>query len=195
MRHSLPTRLLHLLLATAILAQLATSQLMRTPRPGRVRTPLESAGFAVHEWVGLAAMAILLAFWLWLTLRRLGTAPGQLFPWFSRTRLLELRQDALRYLQAARRLSLPEPEQGEAVAAVLHGLGLLIALAMATTGTLGWLSWDQAAGMDGFARAVFEVHGTLANLMWAYVIAHVGAAILHELLGHRLLRRMSPFTP
>jgi len=86
-RHSLTTRLLHLLLAAAILCQLADSQLMRVPRPGRP-TPvgLEAAAFSVHEYVGLASLAIVVLFWLWLLLRRAETDPGALFPWLSARR-------------------------------------------------------------------------------------------------------------
>ncbi|MFL5337060.1 MAG: cytochrome b/b6 domain-containing protein [Geminicoccaceae bacterium] len=192
MRHAFTTRLLHLLLAGGIVLQLADSQLMRVPRPGRELTALQGSAFAVHQWVGLAMAVVIVLFWLWLTLRRVGTAPGQLFPWFSARRLRAVRTDLAGYARAATRLSLPDPETSGALAGALHGLGLLIALAMAPTGTIGWLAWDQSAAMSSFAPGVFEVHGAIANLMWAYVIAHVGATVLHELVGHRLLRRMAP---
>ena len=96
------------------------------------------------------------------------------------------------YLTRHGSLTLPDPERSEAMASALHGLGLLIALAMAATGTLGWLTWDQSGPMGSFTHTVFDLHGVIANLMWAYLVAHVGAAVLHELVGHRLLRRMSP---
>ena len=57
---------------------------------------------------------------------------------------------------------------------------------------VGWLTWDQTVPMRPFTHDLFEVHGTIANLLWGYVILHVGTAVLHELFGHRLLRRMSP---
>jgi cytochrome b561 len=47
--------------------------------------------------------------------------------------------------------------------------------------------------MPPVTHSLFDVHSTLANLVWGYVIVHVGAAVLHELLGHRLLRRMAPW--
>ena len=70
--------------------------------------------------------------------------------------------------------------------------GLVVALLMATTGTIGYLLWAKGTAMTGLARAAFQVHVTLANVMWGYVIVHVGATLLHELLGHRVLRQMSP---
>ena len=63
---------------------------------------------------------------------------------------------------------------------------------MAATGTIGYFTWTKGTAMIGLAAAAFEVHGTLANVMWGYLIVHVGAALLHELLGHRMLYRMSP---
>lgn len=191
-KHSFLTRALHGLLAVAILAQLATAQIMQVPRPNRPATPLGASAFDLHELVGLAAMAIVLAFWAWLSLRRLGTEPGRLFPWFSGPRLRELGADIRLHLEAARRLTLPDPEASGALAGAFHGLGLLVALTMAATGTVGWLTWEEGQAMGSFTHSVFEVHEVVANLLWAYVIGHVGMTVVHELLGHRLLRRMSP---
>jgi cytochrome b561 len=192
MRHALTTRLLHLLLAIAVLMQLFDTQLMGVPRPGRVLGSMQLRAFGLHEYVGLAAMAIVGLFWLSLAVRRVGTAPGRLFPWFSAAHRAELWADVKLHLEAARKFALPNPEHSESLAAATHGLGLVIALAMAATGTVGWLTWDQAAGMRPFTHTLFEAHGAVANLLWAYFIVHVGAAVLHEFLGHRLLQRMNP---
>lgn len=93
---------------------------------------------------------------------------------------------------AAMRLALPDPAGSHALASALHGLGLVIVQVMAGTGTLGWLIWDQAAGMTPFTRNLFEVHETVANLLWTYLVLHAGVTLLHELMGHRLLHRMRP---
>ena len=53
--------------------------------------------------------------------------------------------------------------------------------------------WEQFAVM-AFAQVpgglVLQIHKVLANLMWAYVIAHAGIALLHQAQGHDVLRRM-----
>ena len=192
MKHSLVTRLLHLLVAAAIVLQLADSQLMRVPRPGRSSTGTEAAAFTLHEYVGLASMAIVALFWLWMLMRRRGTGPGLLFPWFSRRRLAGLRDDILLHVRCATRLMLPDPEHSLALSSAIQGVGLVLALLMATTGTIGYCLWTEGTAMSGLTAVVFDVHGTLANVVWAYVIVHVGAALLHELLGRRLLYQMSP---
>jgi len=130
--------------------------------------------------------------WIWLTVRRVGTSPSRLFPWFSALRRRELWADIVLHIQAARRLAIPDPERSESLASAVHGLGLLIVLIMAATGTVGWLSWDGMSAMSDFTHNLFEIHGLVANLVWAYVIVHVGIAVLHDLVGHRLLRRMNP---
>jgi hypothetical protein len=68
--------MLHVLVSTAIVLQLADSQLIRVPRPGGSRTGIEAAAFALHEYVGLASLAIIALFWFWMLVRRRGPASG-----------------------------------------------------------------------------------------------------------------------
>ena len=193
MRHSLTTRLLHFLLAAAILCQLADSQLMRIPRPGRTLSGTEATAFSVHQYVGLASLAIVVLFWLWLLVRRAETDAGALFPWFSARRLGLLRTDIVEHLRCAARLRLPDPDRSPALAPMIQGLGLVVVLLMAATGTYGYLTWTPGAAMPPATRNLFEAHSILSKVVWGYVIVHVGAAVLHELLGHRLFRRMVPW--
>ena len=64
MKHIFTTRLLHLLVAAAVLVQLADTQFMRVPRPGRELTGTEATAFGIHEYVGLAAMVVVTLFWI-----------------------------------------------------------------------------------------------------------------------------------
>jgi cytochrome b561 len=192
MKHSLVTRVLHVLVAAAIVLQLANSQLMRVPRPGRSWTGTEAAAFTLHEYAGLASMAIIALFWLWMLVRRRETSLGLLFPWFSRQRLAGLREDVEQHVRCALRLALPEPEHSIALSSAVQGVGLVLALVVAATGTVGYFVWTKGTAMTGLAYVAFWVHGTLANVIWGYLAVHVGAAVLHELLGHRILYQMSP---
>ena len=63
---------------------------------------------------------------------------------------------------------------------------------MAATGTIGYLGWTPGTAMTGISWVAFEIHGTLANVLWGYLAVHVGAVLLHELVGHRVLRQMAP---
>lgn len=171
------TRLLHVLLAAAIVAQLGLSLGMEAPGRGRPGDSL----FEIHEKVGLAAMAVLVAFWGWSLIRRRETRFSMLFPWFDGGRLRAFRDDLVAHARALRGGTVPLTE-GKPFASAIHGLGLLIATLMATTGALGYFVPQ--------ARFLLEVHETAAPLMWAYLIGHAGIAVVHQLKGDALITRM-----
>jgi cytochrome b561 len=154
---------------------------------------VEAAAFSLHKYVGLASLAVVVLFWLWLAVRRAETDPGALFPWLSGRRLALLRDDITEHLRCAARLRLPDPDRSPALAPMIQGLGLVVMLLMAATGTYGYLAWTPGTPMSPAIRTLFDVHSILSKLVWGYVIVHVGATVLHELLGHRLLRRMAPW--
>lgn len=191
MRHSLTTRILHLLVAAAIVIQLANSQLMRVPHPGREISPIGAAGYWLHEYVGLASMVVIGLFWLWLPLRRGETSLALLFPWFSAARRADFFADIVAHLRAAMRLTLPHPEETGALSAAIQGGGLVAVLYMAVSGTVAYFVWTPGTAMTGGVHLLLESHALMSKLVWGYIIVHVGAAVLHELLGQRILYRMS----
>lgn len=176
---SLVTKLLHVCVAGAVIVQLASSRLMITPRPSR---PPNTA-FEVHEWVGILTLLVVLAFWAWTLMRTGERSFVTLFPWFSPHRLRRVWLDFVAHLHAARRLRFPDGE-GRPFASAMHGLGLQVILVMAASGTLLW------GGPAGWRPSVRAVHEFFANLAWAYLMAHVTLALLHETAGHGLLRTM-----
>lgn len=185
-RHPATTRALHAALAITILVQLGTSQVM----PG----PDEAAGasiFQVHQYSGLAAAALAFVFWLTILFRRNGSEIGAMLPWASPARLRALIADIRLHLGALMRLRLPPYAQDSALASAVHGLGLLLITVMAGSG----LAYYAIVGLglhspepDGML--VMQVHFLFANLVWVYLIAHAGLALLHQVLGHRALSRM-----
>ena len=186
-RHNRSTRLLHAGLALAILTQLLTSLAMQGPDDVQAGDLL----FQVHRYSGLAAL--LLAFGLWLTilLRSRGTEIGALIPWFSRRRLALLWQDAKVHGGAALTLRLPEHDPQAALPAAVHGLGLLLISAMAASGATYFVQVAvglHSAEPDGMIAVT--VHLALANLVWAYLIAHAGFALLHHMLRSMSLSTM-----
>ena len=176
---SLLTKLLHGALLCSVLFQLIGStwiEIPETTQPGNFFCEL-------HQIVGLVTLALVTAFWVWMIARRRETPIAALFPWASRTRLVALRGDMLRHCHCIRRLQIPPARDDGPVASAVHGLGLLAALAMASTGA--WLfTQDVPSGW------VLEVHKLVSNLMWAYVVGHAGLAVLHQLAGHQVLQRM-----
>ena len=187
MRHSLITKSLHALLAVAILFQLFVSLAMEEPHPPR--RPIETP-FVLHQWIGVATLAILLLFWLWALARRGEAGAGAFFPWFSSARRRAILADIRAYGAALRRLEVPDAAVHTALANAVHGLGLLLATYLAATGAAVFWQMDATGRMTGLGRAMAEMHGALANLMWVYLIGHAGVALLHQAWGAGVLRRM-----
>lgn len=173
------TRLLHAALLLAVLWQLIGSNFIE---PARVGQPANLM-FELYEIGGLATLGLVVAFWLWSLVRRRETPFAALFPWLSSTRLQAVGADLSRHWGELKNLRLPGGEPETPQASAVHGLGLLTVLAMGASGA--WLFTQTVP--EGL---VLEVHKITSNLMWAYIVAHAGLAVLHQIAGHRVLQRM-----
>jgi cytochrome b561 len=174
------TRVLHLLLLLAVLHQLIDSQFMDKPLPGEEPSLI----FILHGYIGLASVGVVAAFWVWTMIRQGETSLGRLLPWFSLMRLRDVAADAVRQLHRLARLQAPTDEDGAMTSAV-HGLGLLTVTMMVATGTLYYFTEGSP-----FGRSALSMHKLFANVMWVYLVAHAGLAVLHHLLGSDIFSRM-----
>ncbi|MCW5698629.1 MAG: cytochrome b/b6 domain-containing protein [Rhodospirillales bacterium] len=181
------TRILHGLVMVAILTQLVLSTVMEMPKPGRAS---EDFVFEVHEVVGLASVAILALFWLWILVRRGETELGTLVPWFSSRRRQDLIADGAAQWASVRRLRVPEAADDAPLPSAVHGLGLLAATGMACSGLIVYLGLGPTGELSTMADLTLDAHEFLANLMWAFVIGHGAMAILHHHSGHPVLVHM-----
>ena len=177
-KRSVFTRVLHSVLLLAVAHQLILVGLVERPKVGSAG----NAFFAWHQTVGLVTLGIVTAFWLWTLLRRSETAAAALFPWFSVRRRQALWNDVRAHVDELRRFRLKHSDESP-LASATHGLGLLTVSAMAVTGAV-----MAVGGVPG--GTVLQIHKLLANLMWAYVIAHAGIALLHQAQGRQVLQRM-----
>jgi cytochrome b561 len=173
------TRVLHLLLLLAVLHQLISSKLISRPLPGDAPSTL----YMLHEYIGIASLAVVCLFWLWTLVRHGETSVAKLFPWLSPRRIGAILDDVVDQIHAICRRNFSRESSG-ALASAIHGLGLLVVTAMAATGTVYFFS-SASVAHDALA-----LHRLFANLMWAYIIGHAGIAALHHLLGSDILRRM-----
>ena len=186
-RHSLATRLFHGALALAILTQLATSYVMDGPDE-------ESAGdlmFQIHRYAGLTATLLAVVLWLIILSRRRGTKLGALVPWFSGRRLAALWADTAAHFRALIRFRLPPFDADGALSAAVHGLGLLLISAMAVSGAVYFIEvWAGLHAAEPDGMLAMDIHFLLANLVWVYLIAHVGIAAIHHLMRSMRLSEM-----
>ena len=176
------TRVLHLAALLTVVNQLLTSLIMERPLPGEA----PEWPFALHERFGVAGLGALLVFWLWAAIRDARETPlRRLLPWFSARGQADLAADLGAVLRAAARGKAP-PLHLDALASAVHGLGLLLATFLAVSGA-AWL-WLFTGGP--YARMLLAAHSLAGNLMWAYLIAHASAALLHQARGDRIFDRM-----
>ncbi|MBA2491470.1 MAG: cytochrome b/b6 domain-containing protein [Gammaproteobacteria bacterium] len=59
------TKLLHFGMALFVTLELFNSLAMQEPEPGSPMTGLGGVMFEIHEWAGMAALAIVLVHWFW----------------------------------------------------------------------------------------------------------------------------------
>ncbi len=179
---SRPLRLLHLLLAIAVTAQLLIGSFMHSPHKGRP----DSFGFEAHEILGFTILALVLLHWLWsATYRNEGLS--HLFPW-SKTGLQNVARE---FWQAVRYRQLPPggPGTDSGLAGFVHGLGLLAITAMALTGGTFYLVRMAGAGRD-VLEIIEDIHDTFAVIAWIYWNGHLAVTLLHSLIGHPTFKGM-----
>lgn len=185
-RHGHATRLLHAALGASIVAQLGSSLLMIAPLRGHAQNVL----FEVHEYSGLAALALAAAFWVTVAVRRCGTPVRRLLPWFDAASRTAIVDDAKGHVAALRERRVPPFVPAAPLASAVHGLGLLLVTAMAATGLLFYVSMWLGRMDAGWATLDLEVHKALATLVWAYLIGHAGMALSYRWLGRLRLADM-----
>ncbi len=187
MIYTRPQRVLHSLFALLMVGQLFTESFMRHPKPGRVLTHEQALFFEAHEFVGLALLFIVAARFALLIGN--GSDIARLFPWASKAGLARIVAD----LKSLPRSLFQDPNQHEgAIAGSIHGFGLLLGLGLGLTGSFIFAGMNPDGSMDTATHGIKEVHEVLGTLLWIYVIGHVAMAIVHQLMGHRSLQRISP---
>lgn len=185
-RHALRTRLLHGGLAIAIVLQLASTQFMNPDDGG-------NTAFSVHQYVGLSAFLLVLGFWVTALIRKRGTPMGELMPWTSATRRAALWADIKSHFAALKSRKMPTHNENTPLASAIHGMGLLLILGMAASGTLYYFvnTGDPDAG--GLVGLAMTIHRPLANLVWAYLIGHAGFGVINHFTQTQSLSTMWSF--
>ena len=142
--------------------------------------------FQVHEKIGMALLVLLVLHWLWSLSGHVQDGFGHLFPWFSKERMAKVIVEA----KEALKFKLSDPEISNALAGAVHGLGLLAATGMAATGTVIFFNLSESGHMTKLGETFHHMHGTIAPLMWAYLIAHVVITVIHKRMGHSNVKEM-----
>ncbi len=183
------TRILHWGFALLIPLQLLSEELMKRPKPGRIRDDMQIFFFEMHELIGWAAFILVTMRLIW-GLMSSEASWMRLYPYFSATgrKLLayELKNEVPGWFKG----KLPNPSRERCMASAVHGLGLLLVTTMGLTGVMMSLGMEDSGLMTGIIHDAKEFHELLGTLLWIYIIAHVAMTALHMMLGHPMLQRI-----
>jgi cytochrome b561 len=181
---SLPTRWLHIGLALTVTVQLFISLIMEPPIH-KDASALAHGAYQVHEAVGLAAVAVVLAHWLWTALAGADGGLAHLFPWRGAA-FAAVKAD----IAALMNRRLPDGGPRGGLPGLVHGLGFLAVSGMAATGAVLFAIFPDTGRPGPIAHFFKEVHEFLSNFVWAYWYGHVGMAVLHKWSGHATVKAM-----
>ncbi len=183
MKHSRLLRFVHAILAIGISVQLLLSLLMDDGSPSRDSSGLAWVSMELHETVGMIVLAAIFLHWMLFPLGYAGRDLGHFYPWFSRSRLRELKVDFRSFL----RLEWSDPSKQEHMAGAIQGIGLAVATGLAMTGAVIYFGTPEDGAALPAAAWAQEAHEMLGPAMWAYLALHAGAAAVHALSGHRAI--------
>lgn len=186
MQYSRIIRLFHTLTAFAITFQMVISLIMDHPHPKKPMTGDGGLYFLWHEWMGLAAFAILVCGWAYRVVNWRRESQGRLFPWLGSSGRLSLVRETIEFL----RLRWSGISQDGALSGTVHGLGLLIATAMVVTGVVIYIALGPQDTVTPTVRNLMNLHSFLATFMWIYLCGHALMAIWHQYMGHGSLARI-----
>jgi cytochrome b561 len=169
--------------------QLAISLIMEPPDE-KSASAVARAAFEAHEVVGVAAVIIVLAHWLWSLSSRADGGLARLFPW-SGSAWLEVKSDAVRLMDR----QLPEGGSRGGLPGMVHGLGFLAVTGMALTGALLFVLFPETGKPDDTVEFFADIHSFISNFVWVYWGGHVALALLHKQVGHSIVRDMFSLKP
>jgi len=151
--------ILHAVLLTALIWQSVLGAIVTPPHPGQP----DGLALRLHEDGGAVLVVLLVAAWAVQVVGAFMSDPLRLFPWFSRSRMRVLIDDASHLVAGS--------GGGTAVLCAFTGLGLLLASFMAASGVAWWL------GSAAISSAALTFHRDAADLVWVYLVANTVVAV------------------
>jgi len=172
----------------AVVMQLLSSQLMQVPKPGETVSVIESIFLGLHEWNGFITLAIIIFYLMYLTDKH--DEWKRLFPWLNTSGCKGLWQEIRFDIPGWFRGCLKKPSEAHHIAGTVHGLGILLLIALGSTGIMIFMGLETSGEMDDEIRLLRSLHASLATLLWIYLSGHTGMTIIHQIKGHNILKGM-----
>ena len=166
MHYSRFIRLLHTITAVAIIFHLMISFIMDHPHASKPMTINGALYFQWHEWIGLAALTILMGGWIYRLMNWKRESQDRFFPWFKSSRRLSITHET-GHLLIMRWTKIPE---NGALAGTIHELGLLIASVMVLTGGVIYVALGSQNTVTPGVHNLMEVYLFLATFICGLLI-------------------------
>ena len=138
-----------------------------------------------HRWIGITFTAFLLARVLW---GFVGPASARFVNWvpWSWARFKLVIED----VQGLLRFRIPDRSSHQGLSGLVQSLGLLVFLWLGVIGLMNAVAITPGVKLTGWMREVKELHEIGDVLVPAYLILHVGGALLHSLTGRQVWKKM-----
>ena len=184
---SIQTRLLHIGMALTVSFQLAISLIMEAPDEESA-SQMARAAFEAHEMVGMAAVLIVMAHWIWSISSQADGGLARLFPWGGAA-LAEVKNDISLMMKG----QLPEGGSRGGLPGLVHGLGFLAVTGMVITGATLFFIFPETGKPDDTVEFFAEIHEFIATFVWIYWGGHIALGVMHKKMGHSTVQDMFSF--
>jgi len=188
MRFTRAIQHIHLTIVCLVLFQLFSEQLMELPKPDKPTDDTQALFLLLHEWNGFIVLGLAILF----LLLRSGQSQKthSLFPWLSvsgwKGILKELAHDIPGWFKG----KLKKPEESFHIASSVHGLGILLLIGLGSTGIMVFMGLEPNGYMDKDTKLIKDLHSSMGDLIWIFVLGHSAMALLHQWAGHRAFQSM-----
>lgn len=144
----------------------------------------DHSGFTLHMWLGLTTSVFIFSRVLY---GFVGPLQMRFTYWVPYTR--ERFEQVIEDVQGLLKKQVPDRPLHGGLAGLVQAGGIAVFALMAISGTTMAIFLETGQRATGWIRLVKEVHELSGNLVAMYLIAHVGAVVLHSLMGKPVWQR------
>jgi len=188
MRFTRAIQTIHLAIVCLISFQLFFELMMELPKPDKPINDTQALFLLLHEWNGFIVLGLTVLF---LMLRSgQSQTTHSLFPWLSISGWKGIFKELAHDIPGWFKGKLKKPEESFRIASSVHGLGILLLLGLGATGIMVFIGLEPNGYMDRDTKAIKDLHSSMGDLIWIFVLGHSAMALLHQLVGHRVFQSM-----
>ena len=188
MRFTRAIQTIHLAIVCLVSFQLFFELMMELPKPDKPINDTQALFLLLHEWNGFIVLGLTVLF---LMLRSgQSQTTHSLFPWLSISGWKGIFKELAHDIPGWFKGKLKKPEESFRIASSVHGLGILLLLGLGATGIMVFIGLEPNGYMDRDTKAIKDLHSSMGDLIWIFVLGHSAMALLHQLVGHRVFQSM-----